>query len=103
RLAAKPAAPQANPHPILTLASSRPDRYLIRNANLTIEARDTRQASLQLVTAVQAAGGYVADSHESVDGLGRRSITIQARVPFTRFDHWLQQIQALGKVLEEQV
>src|SRR5207244_3066349 len=36
-------------------------------------------------------------------GLGRLSSTIQSRVPFTRFEHWLQQIQALGKVLEEQV
>jgi hypothetical protein len=84
-------------------AESRPDRYLIKNATLSLEVRDARQASQALVAAVQAAGGYVADTHEAVDGLGQRSVTIQARVPLGRFDHSMQQIEALGKVLEKQV
>jgi hypothetical protein len=92
--------------PALTLAAlsdTERDRYLIKNATITMEARDVRRASTALVAAVQAARGYVADTHESVDELGRRSITLEVRVPFGRFDRSLQQIEALGKVLEKQI
>jgi Domain of unknown function (DUF4349) len=88
---------------LATLAESRPDRYLIKNATLSLEVQDARQASTALVAAVQTAGGYVADTHEAVDALGQRSVTVQARVPFGRFDRSMQQIEALGKVLERQV
>jgi Domain of unknown function (DUF4349) len=92
--------------PVLTLealAESERDRYLIKDATLTLEARDVRKASAALVAAVRDARGYVSDTHEQVDGLGRRSITIEARVPFGRFDRSLQQVEALGKVLEKQI
>jgi hypothetical protein len=85
------------------LADSRPDRYLIKNATLTIEARDARQASTQLVAAVQGAGGYVSNTHEEVDGLGRPRITIEVRIPIRRFDRSMRLIEALGKVLEKKI
>jgi hypothetical protein len=89
---------------ILTaLQESRPDRYLIRNATLTLEVRDARQASRALIAAVAAAWGYVAESHESVDDLGRRSAVITVRVPSGGFDGSLSQIEALGRVLDKQV
>jgi hypothetical protein len=88
---------------LAALSDSERDRYLIKNATVTIEARDARKASTALVAAVRAARGYLADTHESVDELGRRSIVIEARVPFGRFDRSLQEIEALGKVLEKQV
>lgn len=93
----------ARPVSLTALADSRPDRYLIRDATLSMEVRDVRQASRQLVSAVEAASGYLSDAHESVDGLGRRSMSIKARVPFTRFDRSLRQIEALGKVLDRQI
>jgi hypothetical protein len=88
---------------VAALAESRPDRHLIKNATLTLEARDVRQASTQLVAATRAARGYVADTKESADELGRRTVTIQVRVPFDRFDRSVQQIEALGKLAEKQV
>jgi hypothetical protein len=79
------------------------DRHLIKNATLVLEARDVRDASVRLVAAARAARGYVADSKESADELGRRTVTIQVRLPFERFDQSVQQIAALGKVVEKQV
>ena len=86
-----------------SLEDSRPDRYLIKNAAITLEVKDVRKASVELAAAVQAARGYISDTHETVDELGRRSATIQVRVPFIRFDPALQQIEALGKVVEKQI
>jgi Domain of unknown function (DUF4349) len=99
----EPAAGSAKALTLSALADSRPDRYLIKNATLTLEANDARQASSRLVAAVQAARGYVSDNHETVDALGTRSITIEVRVPFVRFDRALLEIEALGKVLEKQI
>jgi hypothetical protein len=102
--ATDPYGTEATKAPALTaLTESRPDRHLIKNATLTLEARDVRQASTQLITATRAARGYVADTKESADELGRRTVTVQVRVPFERFDHSVQQIEALGKVVEKQV
>jgi hypothetical protein len=88
---------------LTALTESGPDRYLVRNATFTVEARDVRKATEALVAAVQAARGYVASVHEAVDELDRRSVTIEVRVPHARFDHSLGQIEALGKVLDRQV
>lgn len=52
---------------------------------------------------LQAAGGYVSSLNEFVDGLGRRSVTIQARVPSDRFDRTVLDLEAMGKVLNKQV
>jgi hypothetical protein len=84
-------------------ADSHPDRYLIKDATLTLEVKDARQASRTLARAVSTARGYVSDTHETVDELGQRSVTTKVRVPFTRFDASMQQIEALGKVLEKQI
>jgi hypothetical protein len=97
------AAPAAKPKPLSGLQESRPDRYLIRNATLTLEVRDARHASRVLIAAVGPARGYVAESHESVDELGRRSVVITVRVPAGRFDGSLAQVEGLGKVLDKQV
>jgi hypothetical protein len=95
--------PAAKPKTVTSLQESRPDRYLIRNATLSVEVRDARQASRTLIAAVEAARGYVAESHESVDALGQRSVVITVRVPAGRFDGSLGQIEALGKVMDKQV
>lgn len=98
-----PDTPAAKAPTFSALAESRPDRHLIKNATLTLEARDVRQAAAQLVAATQTARGYVADTKESADELGRRTVTLQVRVPFDRFDRSVQQIEALGKIVEKQV
>jgi hypothetical protein len=88
---------------LIDFSERRVDRHLIKNATLVLEARDVRDASVRLVAAARAARGYVADSKESADELGRRTVTIQVRLPFERFDQSVQQIAALGKVVEKQV
>lgn len=85
------------------MADSQPDRYLIKNATLSVEAQDVRKATTALVQAVQAAKGYVSDMHEQSDGVGGLTATMNVRVPYTVFDSSMQQLSDLGKVLEKQV
>ena len=59
--------------PKLTLAKyqqSEPDRYLIKNSTLTLEAADVRGAARKLTELAKALQGYVSDSREAVDGVG---------------------------------
>ena len=85
------------------LEATQPDRYLIKNASLTIETEDARKASDMLVAALEELGGYVSDFRESVDPLGRRSIHIQVRVPADKFQSTMERLEPLGKVLSRQI
>jgi hypothetical protein len=85
------------------LAQSQPDRYLIKNANLTVEVENARTATEELVKMVTAAKGYVSNVRETVDGLGTRSAVMQVRIPFTGFDQSMSSISGLGKMLDKQV
>lgn len=86
-----------------SLNDAQPDRYLIRNATLSIETPDVHKVAAQLVALAHAAQGYVSDSHETVDGLGAHEITLSLRVPAQRFEASMQQIEAQGKTLDKQV
>ncbi|HLK60729.1 MAG TPA: DUF4349 domain-containing protein [Chthonomonadaceae bacterium] len=97
---ADPATPKMT---LAAMTESEPDRYLIKNATLTIETSDVRKAGSQLTATAQALKGYTSDSHETVDALGSRSLTVTVRVPYQQFDAFLQQNEALGKVLDKQV
>jgi hypothetical protein len=89
--------------PLAVLVAGQPDRYLIKNATITIETEDSRATTDRIVAGLQAAGGYVSNLNEFVDGLGRRSVTIQVRVPSDRFDQTMVQLETMGKVLNKQV
>jgi hypothetical protein len=80
-----------------------PDRYLIRNASLELEAEDAEAASQQLQEAVRASGGYVSGLDKRVDGLGRPSINLTLRVPADKLDGSLDTIRTLGRIIHEQV
>ena len=88
---------------LATLEATQTDRYLVKNANLTIETEDARKASDMLVAAVEELGGYVSDFREAVDQLGRRSIHVQVRVPAGKFQTSMERLEPLGKVLSRQV
>jgi hypothetical protein len=88
---------------IAEMATSQPDRYLIKNANLTIEAKDVAKAFARLTGLVQGLKGYISDVNESVDGLGAHQTTLTVRVPYTAFDGSMQQLSDLGKVLDRQI
>lgn len=85
------------------IAANQPDRYLIKNATLTIETDDARNATDQLVAALQDMDGYVSNLQESVDGLGRRSVSMQVRVPAAQFDACMTRAESIGKVLNKQI
>jgi hypothetical protein len=80
-----------------------PDRYLIRNASLELEAEDAEAAAQQLQEAVHTAGGYVSGLDKRVDGLGRPSFNLTLRVPADRLDGSLDAIRTLGRIIHEQV
>lgn len=88
---------------LAALEKSQADRYLIKNASLTIETEDARKASELLVAAIEELGGYVSDFREAVDRLGRRSIHVQVRVPADKFQSSMERLEPLGKVLSRQV
>jgi hypothetical protein len=88
---------------VFTIADNEPDRYLIKNATLTIEARDPREVTSKVIADAKAQKGYVSDLHETVDALGTRSVTFVVRVPFSQFDAFLNKFDSLGKVLDREV
>ena len=101
-----PGAPRREDSPKLTLAKyqeSEPDRYLIKNATMTVETADVRGGAKQLAELAKSLKGYVSDSHESVDGIGSRSVTMTARVPYQEFENATQRLEGLGKVQDKQV
>jgi hypothetical protein len=80
-----------------------PDRYLIKNATFALEVDDARQACEQLTRDVAAVGGYVSNLDEQTDGLGRRRISLQVRVPADQIDGAMTGLEALGRVLAKNV
>lgn len=101
-VSAQPATPQGTAEEPIPDETA-PQPYLIRTGMLFLECEDVRQSISQLTGMVTAANGYVSDLRESVDGLGRRSATIQVRVPADKLDGALQGIEALGRVVQRQV
>ncbi|MCS6948922.1 MAG: DUF4349 domain-containing protein [Armatimonadota bacterium] len=85
------------------LASSQPERYLIRTASVTLEVSETREAVEQLSQLVRERQGYVSDLQEWTDELGNQSAVVTFRVPARRFDEVLREVKALGKALSVQV
>ncbi len=105
-----PAAPAAvqdydetKPAKLSPISDSEPDRYLIKNATLTIEARDVQGVTANVIADARKLKGYVSGLHETIDPLGTRSVTFTVRVPFTQFDAFLQGFEAQGKVLDREV
>lgn len=90
--------------PILArLASSQPQRYLIRTASVTLEVSQTGGALQRLTGLVKEQAGYVSDLQEWIDELGNQSATVTLRVPAPRFEETLEQVKRLGKALSVQV
>ncbi len=80
-----------------------PERYLIKNATLQIETDNVEDANKRLAESVIAAGGYISNLNEQVDNLGRRMITLQARVPADKLDGAVGTIESLGRLVNKQV
>jgi len=85
------------------LASSSLQRYIIREAEVTLEVKDARAAAEAMAKAVKQLGGYVGDTMEETDPLGVRTVTVQMRVPANRFDDLMRAIEAQGTVLHRHI
>lgn len=102
-LAASPDAEQGAKLTLASMSDSQADRYLIKNAVTVIEAKDVLDAAKQAKEAAKAVNGYVSNSHESVDNLGLRNVTLELRVPSSQFDASMNRLEAIGRVLDNQV
>ena len=88
---------------VVLAADIQPDRYLIKNATLTVEAQDVRRVASKVIAGATEIKGYVSGLHETVDALGTRSVTFSVRVPSTQFDTFLRSFESQGKVLDREV
>ena len=88
---------------LAAIEASQPDRYLIKDARITIEVDDAQKAAEHITTAGKDAGGYAADMRESTDSLGRRAVTVQVRVPSDRFESYMKDLDGHGKTLDRHV
>jgi len=94
---------ETTPIKLSPISDGAPDRYLIKNATLTLEAGDVRTVTAKVIADAKVLKGYVSGLHETVDGLGARAVTFVVRVPFTQFDTFLQGFESQGKVLDREV
>ena len=74
------------------------DRYLIKNAYLTLEVKNPQKTTNEINQMLQTLGGYLSDMNENVDGLGRRFCILQIRIPSTQLDSFLSGMEPLGKL-----
>jgi len=102
-IAQAPSPEQTAGADLTALSASQPDRYLIKNARLTIETEDARKTADQLAAIVVAAGGYTSDLRQHQDALGARTVSLQVRMPADRLDEIMGQVEPLGKILDKQV
>ena len=79
------------------------DRYLIKNAQVNIEVEDLPACQLALTQAIGALGGYISDMQEMSAPYGRRSFSMQVRVPSERFDEAMTRIQPMGQILSRSI
>ena len=98
--AAGPAA-QGAPAPV--------ERKIIRNATLTVEADAPADAMRRVASIAEAHGGYVVTSESRQEGAAGGDaavevVTVELRVPATRFDAALGEVRRAGsRVVEEKI
>jgi hypothetical protein len=80
-----------------------PERYLIRNAWLTLETEDPRRTLESIQRSIQDAGGYVSNLSEAQNPYGNRQITLSVRVPESALDAALATLDSLGKVMNKRI
>lgn len=80
-----------------------PDRFLIKNATIHLEVVDPPKAADSVLQKAKLLKGYVSETHESVDGLGAKTITMKVRVPFNHFENFMKDVEGNGKALDKQI
>ncbi len=84
-----------------------PERKIIRNAELTLEADDLEQVQKMVSSIAEAKGGFVTEVQQSITdrrATGRDTVNIALRVPADKFAETLDEIrQTAGRVIFENV
>ncbi len=92
-------APQANQ----IQATQTSDRLIVRNANLTVETGDTRQASqaaVAMIAELAPDGAFIVSSNETYSNNTKMpGILMVLRVPVNRYDECVTRLTQLGTVL----
>lgn len=92
----RPASPEATP-------AVPWGRRILRQATFDLELRDVERAIAQLTEAVEAAGGYVADTQTHADAAGILRATVTAYVPPAVFSRALRDLEPLGRVTARRI
>jgi hypothetical protein len=79
------------------------DRYLLKNATISMETADARETAASISTTVAALGGYVGDLSEMQAAFGTTNARLVLRVPAGRLEETLTALEAMGKVLQKSV
>jgi len=77
--------------------------YLVRTAQLSVRTPHVAQRLDKARELAVQAGGYAGDENTSVDSQGRTSSTVQLRVPPAGYDQLLDDLAALGTLVDRQV
>lgn len=78
-------------------------RYIIRNAQLTLEVADLEEAVEEMRSRVKEVGGYVAQLEIFHISQDRQAGHLVLRVPDDKFDYFFVQLKALGKAKNERI
>lgn len=78
------------------------DRKIIRSGDLRFEVDDLDAARSGVLERVKAAGGYV-EGDERGDWGREHTVTLRVRIPADRFDPFVQGLQGLGRLEQQNI
>lgn len=94
---------QATPLPNGAAITSDPNRKIIKNADLTVEAENVDFTLSRIGTAAAQVGGYVLETRTDFPQANRKSALLKIAVPVDQFEATLERIRNSAKnVLSEQ-
>jgi len=79
------------------------ERKVIRTAYLSIEVGNFDEASSEVESAIEALGGFIADSSAYTTDRGKKRGTITARVPEEMFSEAIARLEKVGRVESKRI
>ncbi len=97
---AAPQEEQAPVHAQGSAAGSSEVRHVIRNGSMNLIVEDTRQTVREIQSKVKAVGGIISESNIYEMREGQYAANLTLRIPEQQFDHFMEQLQELGKATD---
>ena len=88
---------------LAVMSQATPDRILVRNASITLEADSPAQVVADIELAIRQSGGYVSNLQQSTNTLDRQWVTLTIRVPSLSFSEMLDALDSLGRVVDKRI